>query len=72
MSISGIEMNERTVIGQAIEENGGRYTMDMERGICTHLITDKTNGDKYKFALQWGEIHLVTSRWLRKCLERVS
>lgn len=63
-------MNERNIIGQAIEENGGKYAMDMEKGICTHLITDKIVGDKYKYANLWGDIHVVNTRWLRKCLER--
>lgn len=64
-------MNERNAIGGAIEENGGRYVSDMEKGVCTHLITDKTSGDKYKFAVRWQGIRIVTTRWLRKCLIRV-
>jgi len=68
--VSGIKLDERSTIGKAIEENGGKYTMEMERGVCTHLITDKLDGDKYKFALQWGGIRIVTTRWLRKSLDR--
>lgn len=65
-------MNERTIIGQAIEENGGVYSMDMVRGVCTHLVTDKTSGDKYKFATKWGDIRIATTRWVRKCIEQVN
>jgi hypothetical protein len=70
--LSGVEMDERTIIGQAIEENAGKYVMDMQKGACTHLISDKTSGNKYKFALKWGGVYVVTTRWLRKSLDRVS
>lgn len=63
-------MQERTRIAEVIERNGGVYMADMDRDTCTHLIADKTGSDKYKFALKWN-IRPVTSRWLRKCLDRV-
>ena len=62
---------DRTYIGQLIEEFGGRFTLDLARKVCTHLIIEGTTGAKYKAAKSWG-IHIVTHRWLRRCVDRVS
>ncbi|KAI6206281.1 putative topbp1 [Aphelenchoides besseyi] len=66
---SGVTTEERIAIGHAVEQNGGRYVLDLTRGEATHLVTDRLTGEKYKHAKIWG-IKIVTTRWLHKCLVR--
>lgn len=35
-------------IARLIELHGGRFSGDMKRNECTHLIADQTKGVKYK------------------------
>lgn len=44
-------------MGQLIEENGGKYSVEMVKGECTHLIVAAPQGEKYKHAKMWG-IHV--------------
>jgi len=68
ITISGVEIVERSQLACVIEENGGKYSADMEKGICTHLVTDQSNTSKYRYAMKWG-IKIVTVSWLNECLE---
>jgi len=67
IAVSGFEADEREIIKQEIEGNGGKYVVDMEQNICTHLITDKIGGEKYSFAIKWG-IRIVMKDWLNESL----
>ncbi|PAV65122.1 hypothetical protein WR25_22299 [Diploscapter pachys] len=68
-SISGVMGQDRTDFCRLVELNGGKVTAEMAKNVCTHLITDKTNSDKYRKAKQWGNIKAVTTRWVRKCVD---
>ncbi|VDD92792.1 unnamed protein product [Enterobius vermicularis] len=72
MTCSGVSLQERLLLGQLIEENGGRFKGDMERYKCTHLLTNLNTGEKYRNAREWGwkTIKIVRVGWLAKCIEK--
>lgn len=53
MCTSGLNPSERMVVGGLVELHGGRYVVEMAKGECTHLITSRTVGEKYKYAELW-------------------
>ncbi|KAI9672451.1 MAG: hypothetical protein M1829_004530 [Trizodia sp. TS-e1964] len=59
---------ERQALVDVINSNGATYHGDLTK-LVTHLITNKTQGDKYKFARAWG-IKVVAIEWLKDSLER--
>ncbi|CAD5225671.1 unnamed protein product [Bursaphelenchus okinawaensis] len=65
---SGLSPHERTLLGQLVEENGGKYSAAMEKNVCTHLVLNAPSGEKYKFASSFG-VKPVTPSWLRRCIE---
>ncbi|VDK56179.1 unnamed protein product [Anisakis simplex] len=44
----------------------------MERNRCTHLLTDKNSGEKYRKAREWGWdcVKIVRVKWLDKCVQK--
>ncbi|VDO18488.1 unnamed protein product [Heligmosomoides polygyrus] len=48
ITATGVGGNERMDIARLIELHGGRFSGDMKRNECTHLIADQTKGVKYK------------------------
>uniref|UniRef100_A0A0K0DA52 BRCT domain-containing protein n=1 Tax=Angiostrongylus cantonensis TaxID=6313 RepID=A0A0K0DA52_ANGCA len=66
ITATGVGGRERMDIARLIELNGGRFSGDMKRNECTHLIADKTRGVKFKKAREWNTIKIVRSSWLRK------
>ncbi|VDM60715.1 unnamed protein product [Angiostrongylus costaricensis] len=66
ITATGVGGSERMDIARLIELNGGRFSGDMKRSECTHLIADKTRGVKFKKAREWNTIKIVRSSWLRK------
>ncbi|KHJ86791.1 BRCA1 protein, partial [Oesophagostomum dentatum] len=69
ITATGIAGDERIDIARLVELNGGRFSGDMKRNECTHLIADQTKGTKYKKAREWGTIKIVRASWLRKSVE---
>uniref|UniRef100_A0A1I7TTX7 BRCT domain-containing protein n=1 Tax=Caenorhabditis tropicalis TaxID=1561998 RepID=A0A1I7TTX7_9PELO len=69
MAISSIDGSDRCSLIQLIEENGATVPGSMGRTRCSHLVTDKTNGEKYAKATEWGTIMIVQTRWIRKCIQ---
>lgn len=49
-------------------ENGAEFRRDLTKSV-THLIARNTDGEKYKFAVQWN-IKVVTVKWFSDCVER--
>ncbi|KAJ1363286.1 hypothetical protein KIN20_023122 [Parelaphostrongylus tenuis] len=66
ITATGVGGSERMDIARLIHLNGGRFSGDMKRNECTHLIADQTKGVKYKKAREWNTIKIVRSSWLRK------
>ncbi|VDK66467.1 unnamed protein product [Cylicostephanus goldi] len=48
VTATGIGGDERIDIARLVELNGGRFSGDMKRNECTHLIADHMRGTKYK------------------------
>ncbi|KAH8899077.1 hypothetical protein GQ53DRAFT_711001 [Thozetella sp. PMI_491] len=68
-SVSGFdEAEERQLIIDKIESNGGIYTGDLTRK-ATHLIVRRPEGKKYAAAKKW-EIHTVVPQWLDDSIAR--
>lgn len=68
MAITSIDGADRTSLMQLVEEHGGKIPGSMTKSRCTHLITDQTNSQKYKKAMDW-KINIVQTRWVRKCID---
>ncbi|CAL2027844.1 unnamed protein product [Caenorhabditis brenneri] len=69
MAVTSIDGCDRSSLIQLIEENGGKIPGSMNRARCSHLVTDKTCGEKYLKATEWTEIRIVQTRWIRKCIQ---
>ncbi|CAP23347.2 Protein CBR-MUS-101 [Caenorhabditis briggsae] len=69
ISISSIDGVDRTNLIQLVEEHGGRVSGNMSKNRCSHLITDKTSGQKYLKASEWKTVRIVQTRWIRKCID---
>lgn len=61
-------MAERQRLQGLVTENGAEYRGDLTKAV-THLVADKTDGEKYKFANLWG-LKVVSIEWLNESLER--
>ncbi|KAB8295906.1 hypothetical protein EYC80_008727 [Monilinia laxa] len=59
---------ERQDIAEKIKVNGGEYDGNLTKQI-THLISFRTEGNKYKAAKSWG-LRIVSVEWLLDSLER--
>ncbi|PYI00678.1 subunit of DNA polymerase II [Aspergillus sclerotiicarbonarius CBS 121057] len=67
--ITGFEdMSLRNHIQDTVTAHGGEFKKDLTKTV-SHLIARNTEGEKYKFATQWG-IKIVTVRWFADSLER--
>ncbi|XP_035541604.1 DNA topoisomerase 2-binding protein 1-A [Juglans regia] len=69
ISLTRIPADERKEIEKLITQNGGTYSADLTK-MCTHLISDAPEGDKYKVARKWGHIHIVTRKWFNQSVAR--
>lgn len=72
ITISGFSSDERSNIGRLIELHGGIFSGEMSKNTCTHLITSNNSGAKFRKAVEWGNIHVVDEKWLRKSIESVT
>ncbi|CAD6443915.1 ef129d1f-124e-4c31-b5f6-0ba0fdc66998 [Sclerotinia trifoliorum] len=69
ISLTGCDdMAERQDIAEKIKANGGEYDGNLTKQI-THLISYRTEGNKYKAAKSWG-LRIVSAEWLLDTLER--
>lgn len=69
VSMTGCDdTEERQDIAEKIKANGGDYDGNLTKQI-THLISFRTEGNKYKAAKSWG-LRIVSFEWLYDSLER--
>ncbi|QSZ37160.1 hypothetical protein DSL72_009254 [Monilinia vaccinii-corymbosi] len=69
ISMTGCEDTaERKDIADKIQANGGDYDGNLTKE-TTHLISFRTEGNKYKAAKSWG-LRIVSIEWLLDSLER--
>ncbi|GLA94959.1 putative Hybrid PKS-NRPS biosynthetic cluster [Aspergillus tubingensis] len=67
--ITGFEdMSLRNRIQDTVTAHGAEFRKDLTKNV-THLIARNTEGEKYKFATQWG-IRIVTVKWFEDSLQR--
>ncbi|PWY66066.1 hypothetical protein BO70DRAFT_356553 [Aspergillus heteromorphus CBS 117.55] len=67
--ITGFEdMTLRNHIESTVTAHGGEFRKDLTKN-ASHLVAKNTEGEKYKFATQWG-IKVVTVKWFTDTLER--
>jgi len=69
ITITGASAEDRANLGRLIELHGGTYDGQMSRKHCTHLIAASNSGEKYRRAVEWGSVSVVTPKWLRKSIE---
>uniref|UniRef100_A0A914LZ03 BRCT domain-containing protein n=1 Tax=Meloidogyne incognita TaxID=6306 RepID=A0A914LZ03_MELIC len=69
ITISGFTSNERVGMGRLIELHGGKFSGQMNKSSCTHLITANNSGEKFRRAKEWKNIYIVNDKWLRKSIE---
>ncbi|KAL4889606.1 hypothetical protein BDV59DRAFT_195574 [Aspergillus ambiguus] len=62
------DMAFRNYIQNTVTANGAEFKKDLTKSV-THLIARGAEGQKYKFAKQWG-INVVTLKWFNDSLER--
>ncbi|CAN6476061.1 unnamed protein product [Victoria cruziana] len=65
--VTGIRADERKEMRERILENGGQYFADLTK-MCTHLVSNAPEGDKYKVAKKWGSIHIVNPNWIQQSI----
>lgn len=61
-------MDQRRHLQRLITENGAEYHSQLVREV-THLVANKPQGEKYKFAQAW-KLKIVSVEWLLESAER--
>jgi hypothetical protein len=59
----------RLAIRDNTQANGGVYHSEMTKSRCTHLIATSADSDKYRHAVMWGTIKVVSAEWFEQSLE---
>ncbi|XP_062116606.1 uncharacterized protein LOC133830610 [Humulus lupulus] len=67
--VTRIPANERKEMEKIIVQSGGKYSAELTKK-CTHLISDSPEGDKYKVARRWGNIHIINRKWFDQSVAR--
>lgn len=61
---------QRENLNAKVQNHGAEFHCDLTRDVVTHLIVKKPEGRKYDHALKWGNVHVVSLKWLSDTLER--
>jgi len=61
---------QREDLNARIQNHGAEFHCDLTRDVVTHLIVKTPEGRKYDHALKWGNVHIVSPKWLFDTLER--
>ncbi|XP_057505159.1 uncharacterized protein LOC130788492 isoform X1 [Actinidia eriantha] len=67
--VTRVPADERKDMQKVVVQNGGKYSAELTKN-CTHLICDAPEGDKYKVAKRWGNIHIVPRKWFDQSVAR--
>ncbi|ESO92053.1 hypothetical protein LOTGIDRAFT_233309 [Lottia gigantea] len=68
VTVSGLTQSLRLEVKHLIESEGGKFSGEMTKDSCTHLVTNEPKGRKYAFAVKW-KIHTVTIDWVYQSVE---
>jgi hypothetical protein len=69
ISVSGYVGRERSDLKGLIHMAGATFTAELSRGINTHLLCKYAEGKKWEKANQWGDIKIVSHRWISDCIQ---
>ena len=71
LCVTGFEQDDRDCVAELAAALGGAYSSELARGTCTHLVTTdgSTTSAKCRHAQRWGDVHVVSLRWLVACVE---
>ncbi|XP_074262964.1 uncharacterized protein LOC141585822 isoform X2 [Silene latifolia] len=69
ISVTRVAADERKEMEKLIIQNGGKYSAELTK-LCTHLICEVSEGDKFKVARKWGTISIVTRKWFDQSLAK--
>jgi hypothetical protein len=67
--IHATDAEERKALEMRLVENGARFSANLVKKVCTHLIAKEPNGNKYKQGLKWG-MHICTEGWVDECIRK--
>ena len=51
---------------EGTEENGGMYHAELTKAKCTHLIAASADSDKYRHAVRWRSVKIVSPAWFEQ------
>jgi hypothetical protein len=67
-----LSSDERHRITRVVESNGGKFGRNIEKGVTTHLVCLRPEGDKYDAARSWKNVKIVTAQWIDDCAKKQS
>lgn len=67
-----IDDAERRTLKTLVEGNGGVFSNELKKGVATHLIAKKAEGEKYVFAKAWRNVYIVNMSWAETCARHKS
>ena len=50
------------------EQNGGKYYPELTKAKCTHLVAASADSDKYRHALRWRSVKIVSPAWFEQSI----
>ncbi|XP_064393637.1 DNA topoisomerase 2-binding protein 1-A-like isoform X3 [Halichondria panicea] len=62
ITVTGLDEKARSKVKNTCSENGGKYSGELTKDVCTHLLVGNKSSTKYRYARQW-KMHCVTSQW---------
>jgi len=65
--LTGMSPARKDDLHSLVGTMGGSYLRDLVTQYVTHLIAEKTEGDKYQQARKYSHIEIVTPEWLEVC-----
>ena len=60
--------DERQRLREAVESHGGRYEQDLRPELCTHLIAERPEGDKYLLVRHSASVRVMRKEWVFACV----
>eukprot|EP00943_MAST-04B_sp_MAST-4B-sp1_P003758 g3758.t1 len=66
--VTGYTGENRKRVSKLAKTLGATFT-DILHKKCTHLVCKTNTGEKYKKAIKWGHLHIVTKEWLDACYQ---
>jgi len=65
--LTGFSADTKAELHRMVTKLGGRYTRDLLTNQTTHLIAGRTDGEKFKYALKFKNIKIISQKWLESC-----